>query len=105
MRDTLTQTVQSAVGGMLPGPFAYAERWDESEDSYKGLIINQASSALIVVDNDSVIVDPEVAEKHRPKNDSEPKPGDDPGDPPVVDPLIKIPMTRKSKSSGLSEPS
>ena len=88
-RDTLTQTIQSAVGGMLPGPFAYAEQWDESEGSYKGLVINQATSALIVVDSDSVIVDPEVAEKHRPKDD--PKPGDDPDDPPIVDPPIDPP--------------
>ena len=28
-RDTLIKSVQSAVSGMLPGPFAYAERWDE----------------------------------------------------------------------------
>ena len=82
-RDTLTQTVQTAVGGMLPGPFAYAERWDESEGSYKGLVINQTASALIVVDDDSVIVVPEVAEKHRPKDGPEPKPGDDPDDPPI----------------------
>jgi uncharacterized protein len=77
-RDTLTQTVQSAVGGMLPGPFAYAEQWDEKDDTYKGLVINQAASALIVVDSDSVIVDPEVAEKHRPKDG----PDDPPTDPP-----------------------
>jgi uncharacterized protein len=83
-RDTLTQTVQSAVGGMLPGPFAYAERWDEKDDTYKGLVVNQTASALIVVDSDSVIVDPKVAEKHQPKDD--PKPGDDPGDSPIDPP-------------------
>jgi uncharacterized protein len=77
-RDTLTQTVQSAVGAMLPGPFAYAERWDESEGSYKGLVVDHATNALIVVDNDSVIVDPKVAENHRPKDDPGPK-----GDPNV----------------------
>jgi hypothetical protein len=75
---------------MLPGPFAYAERWDKSEESYKGLIINQAASALIVIDNDSVIVGPEVAEKYRPKDG--PEPGDDPDDPPVVDPLTDPPQ-------------
>jgi uncharacterized protein len=85
-RDTLTQTIQSAVGGMLPGPFAYAEQWDEADGTYKGLIINQSASALIVVDNDSVIVDPEVAESHRPKVDPEPMPGENPDDPPI-DPL------------------
>ncbi|WP_290561741.1 DUF499 domain-containing protein [Agrobacterium sp.] len=28
-QDVLVRAVQAAVSGMLPGPFAYAERWDE----------------------------------------------------------------------------
>jgi uncharacterized protein len=88
-RETLVKTVHAAVSGMLPGPFAYAERWDETESTYKGLLINGATSALIVVDNDSVIVDPEVAKRHRPKDEPKPKPGDEPDDPLVTTPPIE----------------
>jgi predicted AAA+ superfamily ATPase len=89
-RDTLIQTIQAAVGGILPGPFAYAESWDKIAGAYKGLVIDQSGSALIVIDNDSVIVDSKVAEKHRPKDgpETEPDGADDPaGDPPPgIDP-------------------
>jgi uncharacterized protein len=86
-RETLVKTIHAAVSGMLPGPFAYAERWDKTENTYRGLLINSATSALIVVDNDSVIVDPNVAERHRPKGEPEPKPpGGGPDDPPINTP-------------------
>lgn len=65
-QDVLVKSVQSAVGGMLPGPFAYAERWDEGAGKYLGLAIDHASNAMIVIDGDSVIIKPEVAELHRP---------------------------------------
>ena len=65
-QDVLVKAVQSAVSGMLPGPFAYAERWDEKSDTYLGLAIQQAANAVIVIDSDSVIVKPAVAEAHRP---------------------------------------
>ena len=64
--DVLIKTVQSATGGMLPGPFAYAERWDEKSDTYLGLAIERASNAVVVIDSDSVIVKLDVAETHRP---------------------------------------
>ena len=51
---------------MLPGPFAYAERWDEKTDSYLGLAIERAGNAAVVIDGDSVIIKPAVAEAHRP---------------------------------------
>lgn len=66
-RGVLAKTVQSAVGGMLPGPFAYAESWDEEKKTYIGLAISGASHVQVVIDSDSVIVMPEVAEPHRPK--------------------------------------
>jgi hypothetical protein len=50
---------------MLPGPFAYAERWDEKTDTYLGLAIERAGNA-VVIDSDSVIVKPDVADAHRP---------------------------------------
>lgn len=73
----LVKTVQSSIGGgMLPGPFAYAERWDETRRTYDGLVISGAGHVQVVIDSDSVIIRPEVAEAHRPKLN----PGlDDPG--------------------------
>jgi hypothetical protein len=65
-QDVLVKAVQAAVSGMLPGPFAYAERWDEKSDSYLGLAIERAPNAVVVIDSDSIIVKPEVAEAHRP---------------------------------------
>lgn len=62
----LVKAVQAAVGGMLPGPFAYAERWDEKTDNYLGLAIERAVNAAVVIDGESVIIKPDVAEAHRP---------------------------------------
>jgi hypothetical protein len=65
-QDVLVKAVQAAVSGMLPGPFAYAERWDEKSDTYLGLAIERAVNAVVVIDSDSVIVTPAVADAHRP---------------------------------------
>lgn len=70
-RQVLINTVKAAITGMLPGPFAYAERWDEATQKYLGLAISTANSAQVVIDSDSVIVKPEVAESHRPKTEGE----------------------------------
>ncbi|UVV67847.1 MULTISPECIES: DUF499 domain-containing protein [Brucella] len=64
-QDVLVKAVHAAVSGMLPGPFAYAERWDEKLDRYLGLAIERAVSAVVVIDGDSVIIKPEVAEACR----------------------------------------
>jgi predicted AAA+ superfamily ATPase len=66
-REVLCKAVQSAVGGMIPGPFAYSERWDEAKQTYVSLAITGASHTQVVIDSDSVIIMPEVAEAHRPK--------------------------------------
>ena len=66
-REVLAKTVQAAVGGMLPGPFAYAERWDEAKKAYAGLAIDHTAGARIVIDSESVIIQPDVAEANRPK--------------------------------------
>ncbi len=63
-RDVLVRAVQAAVGGMLPGPFAYAERFDEAKGSYAGLAIKQSPSVPVIIDNESVIVRSDVAEAH-----------------------------------------
>ena len=65
-QEVLIKAVQASVSGMLPGPFAYAERWDEKSDTYLGLAIERAGNAAVVIDSDSVIVKPEVAERYRP---------------------------------------
>lgn len=66
--SVLVKTVQSSIGGgMLPGPFAYAERWDDTRQTYDGLVISGAGHVQVVIDSDSVIIRPEVAEAHRPK--------------------------------------
>lgn len=66
-QDVLVRSVQQAVSGMIPGPFAYAERWDEAEGAYLGLAIDRANNTLVVIDGDSVIIKPDAAEAHRPK--------------------------------------
>jgi len=65
-QDVLIKAVQAAVSGMLPGPFAYAERWDEKTGAYLGLAISHTGNAMVVIDSDSIIVKPDVAEAHRP---------------------------------------
>ena len=66
-RSVLVRTVATAVGGMLPGPFAYAECWDETAGTYQGLAIDNASNVNVVIDNESLIVRPDVAQTHRPQ--------------------------------------
>lgn len=44
-QEVLVKAVQAAVGGTLPGPFAYAERWDEKSDTYLSLAIEGAVNA------------------------------------------------------------
>ena len=61
----MVKTVQAAVAGVVSGPFAYAERWDDRSETYAGLAINGAVNAPVVIDNDSVIVRLDIAEKHR----------------------------------------
>jgi hypothetical protein len=89
---------------MLPGPFAYAERWDEKSDTYLGLAIERAVNAVVVIDSDSVIVTPAVADAHRPApvqpgaggtswgaGDSTPTPDGQPAD--------GVPTTRRRKEA------
>jgi hypothetical protein len=67
----LVKAVQAAVSGMLPGPFAYAERWEEGAQKYLGLLIEKAANPHVVIDRDSVIIKPDVAEAHRPRPTAE----------------------------------
>ncbi len=64
-RSVLVRTVTTAIRGLLAGPFAYAESWEETTSTYQGLAISNASDVNVIIDNDSVIVRPDVAEAHR----------------------------------------
>jgi hypothetical protein len=104
-RSVLAKAVQSAITGMLPGPFAYADRWDEPKDIYVGLAISGPSQVQVVIDSDSVVIKPDVAESHRPNSTEEqagpggsgpmnpdgraPTPGGDPGGEPAPTPERK----------------
>ena len=63
-RNVLIKAVRASIGAMVPGPFAYAERWDEKNGRYIGLALQNAANAPVVIDSDSVIVKPEIAEHH-----------------------------------------
>ena len=41
----LVKAVHAAIAGCFPGPFAYAERWDEASQTYLGLVIEKAANA------------------------------------------------------------
>lgn len=79
-QEVLVKAVQAAITGMLPGPFAYAERWDEKTDAYLGLAIERAANAAVIIDSDSVIIKPDVAEAHRPAP-AKPEPSGTPENP------------------------
>ena len=97
-QEVLIKAVQSAVNGMLPGPFAYAERWDEKTDTYLGLAIERAGNAPVVIDSDSVIIKPHVAEAHRPAP-PQPAPGGAP-----AGPGDKVPETGEQAGGGGTMP-
>ena len=65
-QEVLIKAVQMAIGGLMPGPFAYAERWEENTNTYLGIAIERAGNTPVVIDSDSVIIRPGVAEAHRP---------------------------------------
>ena len=59
-RNILVKAVRASVGAMVPGPFAYAERWDEKSERYIGLAVQNAANAPVVIGSDSVIVNFDV---------------------------------------------
>lgn len=60
----LIKAIQSSVANMIPGPFAYAESWDEATQTYRGLVVDKAGHTPVVVDRDTVIIRPDVAIEH-----------------------------------------
>lgn len=69
-KDVLAKAVRAAISGVVPGAFAYAEGWNEAEEKYEGLVIRQATTIPVVIDAESVIVKPDVAEAEFNKQDS-----------------------------------
>ena len=74
-KSVLSSTIRTAVSGLTPGPFAYAEAWSKSDETYEGLAIENSLNASVVIDRDSVIVRSDIAENHR----ATPKSEDDNG--------------------------
>ena len=67
------QTILAAISGIVPGPFAYAEKYEETSDNYVGLIIYSGLGAQIgITTPDSVIFEKKVAEQknNKPKDQS-----------------------------------
>ena len=69
-RRVLANSVQSSIGATVPGPFGYAERWSDEEQSYFGLRVSQATGAQVVIDSDSVIVRSDVAKEFEVSQDA-----------------------------------
>jgi uncharacterized protein len=99
-RDVLAKTVLAAVSQTVPGPFAYAEQYDESTGEYQGLVIEMAFNAPVTINSESVIVRIEVAEQNRPiptdqtdGTGTETSDGvqEEPVDYPPVEPVAKLP--------------
>ena len=65
--SVLKQTILSAVSQAVPGPFAYAEKFDEQAGAYQGLLIEGGLNAAISLTKDTIIVRPYVAIEARGK--------------------------------------
>ena len=63
-KAVLKDTILSAISQMVAGPFAYAEKFDETDKSYVGLVIENGTAVALTPD--SVIVHPSVAKSNRP---------------------------------------
>lgn len=60
-RSVLINTVSTAISGTVPSAFAYAERHDEA-NGYISLATSNSGGVQVVIDDDSVLVRPEIAE-------------------------------------------
>ena len=98
---------------MLPGPFAYAERWDEKTDTYLGLAIERADSAIVIVDSEASLLSPTLPRRtgRLPPRPAQPSPAggpETPGEhPPVISgepgggtPGSPVPEKRPSRFTG-----
>jgi len=60
-QKVLVKAVLAAISGIVPGPFAYAESWNETTQVYHGVAIAKAGNVPVVIDSDSVIIKPDIA--------------------------------------------
>lgn len=67
-RDTFISTIRGAVSSMFPGPFAYAERYDQATGKYAGLVVQESPAASITIDDQSLLVRSDVAAEEFRKN-------------------------------------
>ena len=65
-RSVLFNTVSTAISGILPSAFAYAERFEEGS-GYVSLAISNSGGVHVVIDGESVLVRPEIAEAQQKK--------------------------------------
>lgn len=64
---TLIESVRRAISDIIPGPFAYARVWDETEQAYAGLAIENSADTPVIIDGESVLLRKAVAEANRPE--------------------------------------
>jgi hypothetical protein len=103
-KAVLKQTILSSISQTVAGPFAYAESFDKANNKYIGLVIENGMNTPVALTNESVIVEPTVAEKNRlnpaepdPKPPIDPQPGGSGG---VTDPAPKPePLPTKFKGT------
>ena len=79
--DVLVDAIRDGVGSLTweTDTFAYAEAWDENKQRYKGLVAGQ--SARILVENETLVVKPDVAAGQLRAEEAEREPPPDPGTP------------------------
>ena len=62
-RQVLINAVQQSIGGIVPGAFAYAETWDEENQCYLGLAIDNAGGTVVMLDDQALLVRADIAGK------------------------------------------
>jgi len=65
-RTVLAKCVLGAISQAVPGPFAYAETFDDEQSTYHGIVIEQGGNTPVVIDNESLTVRPDIANENRP---------------------------------------
>lgn len=66
-KQVLIKSVSGAISQAVNGPFAYAEGFDEANGKYEGLVIELGGNTPVVIDSNSVIIRPNIADENRPE--------------------------------------
>ncbi len=94
-RSVLARSITSAISELHPGPFAYAEGWDDAAGAYRGLAIDSAVNVQVVIDSESLIVASKVAEANRPEPPEKRREKKLPPDPDINKPVPPDPDEKK----------